>query len=111
MDPYAKHAAAIARLEVYLGDACPTFTWAGADYKAFPSGSLFQKKAQAGGFLLEEDLTLLARADQFPDPGPAVKQLISYPGAAGQLYRIDSITTLPGGTLLKFHLNHPDQST
>lgn len=95
----------LGQVQNYLGGNCPTFTWpaeAGQVYKALPSGAQRKKDLTSGGFVLNCDLRLMIVVSQFANGVPLLKQSLTY---LGDRYRIDSITKLQGGNVLRLECN------
>lgn len=81
-------------------------TWNGAEYPILAGSAVRGKDLGAGGFKLRADLRFLARTGVFPDPGPQVKQKVTY---LGDEYRIDTMEKIPGQPYLRFECNDPTQ--
>lgn len=82
-------------------------TWNSKDYPILPGSAVRGKDLGAGGFKLRADLKFIARRDVFPEPGPQLKQRITY---LGDDYRIDTMEKMPGDKFLRFECNDPDQA-
>ena len=67
--------------------------WNGKPYPILPGSAVRRKDLGAGGFKLRADLKIVIRRDIFPEPGPQLKQQITYLGDA---YRIDTMGKMPG---------------
>jgi hypothetical protein len=102
MEISAGFAEAMAELE----DNAGVVTWNGADYPVWPGSAVRGKDLGAGGFKLRADLRFVVRAGVFPDPGPQLKQKVTY---LGEEYRIDTIEKVPGETFVRFECNDPNQ--
>jgi len=94
---------ALAELEPDCGSV---ITWHGNDYPVMPGSAVRGKDLGAGGFKLRSDLKLIVRLAVFPDPGPQLKQTITYLGDA---YRIDTMEKMPGDGFWRWELNDPTQ--
>ncbi len=83
-----------------LEDLAPgVITWDEEDYTAFVGSAISRKSLEAGGFQLEADFRFLIRRELLPEPGPQVKQRVTY---LGRDYRIDSIEEVPGRAFVRF---------
>ena len=85
------------------GESC--FVWNKDSYPIVPGSAVRGKDLGAGGFKLRSDLKFTVRLEVLPEPGPQLKQTITY---LGDRYRIDTIEKLPG-ELRWFECNDPDQ--
>lgn len=83
-------------LERLLGR--PTFSWSGTDYNCTVSTSTKSKDLNAGGLSPDADLNIYVRADVLGSTLPSPKEKLTY---AETVYRIDSVSLLPGGGLLR----------
>lgn len=111
MDIFGEHAAKVGEVMSYLGDNCPTFTWTTPTkvftIKILPGSLRRSKNLEAGGFLKLADLTFVVRTADLPDPGPGLKQTITY---LGDEFRVEGITKLAGDTLRRFEVVDIDQA-
>lgn len=106
-DPFAKHAAGIKAHQAYLGAACPSVGFNGANVPVLPGTAKLRKNLEAGGFRLTSDFEFVATLDAWPDGPPTLLQDVVY---LGQSYRVDAVETLPGGILQRFSCNNPNQA-
>jgi hypothetical protein len=86
----------------------PTFVWNGGTYPCTVSSATRGKDIMPGGFGLDADLTLEVELSYFGEMAnrPKPKQTITH---AGQTWRIDRVSVLPGEPLLKLMCNDPAQ--
>lgn len=56
----------------------PIFIWKGEEYKCVPSSVQKVKVLDAGGFMVNTDLILTVRLDQFSEVFPEPQQTITY---------------------------------
>ena len=89
-----------------LEDNAGSITWQDNDYPVWTTSAVRGKDLGSGGFKLRADLTFVARAGVFPDPGPQLKQKLTY---LGDQYRIDTIERIPGETFFRFQCNDLNQ--
>lgn len=89
-----------------LEDNAGVITWSGVDYPVWPTSAVRGKDLGAGGFKLRADLTFVARSGVFPDPGPQLKDKVTY---LEEEYRIDSMEKIPGEPFVRFVCNDPNQ--
>ena len=89
-----------------LEDHGAVITWNGNDYPVFPTSAVRGKDLGAGGFKLRADLTFIARSGVFPDPGPQLKDRITY---LGEDYRIDTMERIQGEAYTRYVCNDPNQ--
>ena len=101
-DYYAVHADGVVETMNSLGTVCPQLTWNTQTYRCLPSGRMRQGILGQGGFSLNADLsvTLLA-ADFGGGPYPESNQDIFYPASSQFRFRIESVTWMPGGDLIR----------
>lgn len=85
----------------------PIFTWNGNDYPCVPSSIVETKIFGEGGFAPETDLTLFVQIEDLPDPGPTVKQTLTY---RSRVYDIDTITEVPGSEQIKIGCKDPNRA-
>ena len=79
-------------------------TWNGSDYPITPSSAVRGKDLGEGGFRLRSDMSFVVRPGVFPDPGPQLKQRVTY---QGDEYRIDTIEKIPGMAFWRYECNDP----
>jgi hypothetical protein len=84
----------------------PVFNWGGNDYACIPNESTTSKVLGLGGFELSSDLVLFVRKVTLPDVPPSEKQIIIY---GGKRFRIDQVSMLPGGEVVRFTCNDPSK--
>ena len=89
-----------------LEDVGTMMTWNGGDYPAFAGTAVLGKDLGMGGFKLRADLKLIIRSGVLPDPGPQIKDRITY---LSREYRIDTIEIIPGEPFVRFECNDPTQ--
>jgi len=90
-------ARSLKHLERQLGN--PVFTWNGGTYACVANTAAFGKNLGLGGLSPEADLVLFTRAEQFPADGqPQPSQRLDH---AGRKYRIETVSTIPGRSLLR----------
>lgn len=104
MNIYERHAAGVKSVQSYLGEACPFITWAGVNYNVLPGSVKSSKELDSGGFKLQADLTFIICADLLPSE-PQLKQSITYDE---NIFQIQAIHKLTGGTLLRIECNDPN---
>lgn len=78
------------------------FVWKGNNYAAVGNVAESSKLLGSGGFELEADLSVFARLEILPDPGPVEKDLITF---RGKPYRIERVSVLPGSSIVKLACN------
>lgn len=66
----------LAAIETEFDD--PTLTWKGEEYKCIPSSVQKIKVLDAGGFMVNTDLILTVRLDQFSEVFPEPQQTITF---------------------------------
>ncbi len=115
-DVFTKHAASLAQLETYLGDATGSFRWSSVDYPCLASGTKGGKVLGEGGYRITAEVGIVVRTELFSEglvegDRPQEKQTIIFTkrkDSTPHTLRIDNITEI-SDRLMLLQCNSPDQ--
>ena len=108
MNAYAEHADGLRELQTELGGDCPAMWYSGKLINILPGGALAKSNNSPGGFSLVADLQLTVLCADFGDGfdfSTLNTQAFNYPGADGELYRVDSTIVSPNSQQVKIIAN------